>query len=169
MRVRPLIGDAITITICNTTSSGGIEVSNNVWWEMYLANGSRGGILYKVSPGDAISASVLYSADVYTMQVTDETSGKNFTVTKGCTGVCKRATAEWIVERNGSGKYPLANYSAVTFTGATASAGGEQGDISTYRNTNVTMAVKGTPLSIASALVPGSSGSEFTTTWLAAQ
>ena len=41
-------------------------------------------------------------------------------MTEKCAKVCKRAMAEWIVERPGNGTYPLADYKKVDFKGAKA-------------------------------------------------
>jgi hypothetical protein len=51
-----------------------------VWWEMYPANDVT--TAFYITPGDQISASVVYSsvADTYTVTVTDSTSGQTLVV-----------------------------------------------------------------------------------------
>jgi Peptidase A4 family len=84
----------------------------------YDANGgSHGAEPFIVSPGDIIEASASYVGGSYLLQLKDLTNGGNFFTTQTCNPnvVCKRGTAEWIVERPGGGAYPLADYSTVEF------------------------------------------------------
>jgi len=91
------------------------------FWEMY---GSGGGQQpFTVSPGDTIEASVGYANGSYVLEVKDLTNGQSFSTTQACS-VCKRSTAEWIVERPGKGStYPLANYGSVEFSNISTSPG----------------------------------------------
>jgi hypothetical protein len=65
------------------------------WYEMYPAGSVN---VFSVSPGDTINISVSFSSSKFTLTVSDLTSGKSSTHTAKCAS-CKRASAEWIVER----------------------------------------------------------------------
>ena len=65
------------------------------WYEMYPAGSVN---VFTVSPGDTINTSVSFSNGKFTLTVSDLTSGKSATHTAKCAS-CKRASAEWIVER----------------------------------------------------------------------
>jgi hypothetical protein len=94
------------------------------WWEMFPANsiqvaGSS------VSPGDAISSSVVRSGTSYTLKVTDSTHPANsFSTTQSCS-TCANSSAEWIAEAPSSGNriLPLPNFGTWTETGATVNSG----------------------------------------------
>jgi hypothetical protein len=51
------------------------------------------------------------------LSVKDVTTGSSFSTAQECNPsvVCWRGTAEWIVERPGGGKYPLADFGTVAF------------------------------------------------------
>lgn len=88
------------------------------WWEMYAGSASSGQLVFDVYPGDQIEASVTYTNAGYVMAITDKTLGKSFATTQPCDAsvICYRGSAEWIVERPGGGKYPLADYGTAGFT-----------------------------------------------------
>ena len=65
------------------------------WYEMFPAGSVN---VFTVSPGDTINTSVSFSNGKFTLTVSDLTSGKSATHTAKCAS-CKRASAEWIVER----------------------------------------------------------------------
>lgn len=98
------------------------------WYEMFPANSVN---VFSVRPGDVISASVSYKAGVFSLTISDLTSGKSVTHTATCSS-CARASAEWIVERpalcNNSGTQciltELANYGTTTMGGDTAQVSG---------------------------------------------
>lgn len=98
------------------------------WYEMFPANSVT---VFSVRPGDVISASVSYKAGVFSLTISDLTSGKSATHTATCSS-CARASAEWIVERpelcNNSGTQcfltELANFGTTTMGGDTAQVSG---------------------------------------------
>jgi peptidase A4-like protein len=131
------------------------------WWEMFPANsiqvaGSS------VSPGDAISSSVVRSGTSYTLKVTDSTHPANsFTTTQSCPA-CANSSAEWIAEAPSSGNriLPLPNFGTWTETGATVNSG----VITSFPDDELTMvnnsgAVKAQPGPL------NSSGNGFSVTW----
>jgi hypothetical protein len=87
------------------------------WWEMYAGSHSAGKLVFDISPGDRIEASVTYSGSDYIMSLVDRTSGQRFTTEQTCdpSVTCNRSSAEWIVERPGGGTYPLADYLVARF------------------------------------------------------
>jgi hypothetical protein len=66
------------------------------WYEFYPA-ASKDIAAFPVHPGDVISASVTYSAAIFTVSITDSTSGKTFTTTGTVSGA-QRSSAEFIAE-----------------------------------------------------------------------
>jgi len=108
----------------------------------------------------------------------DLTSGRHFTAIKLCTAVCRRGTAEWIVERSGGGKYPLADYAEMRFTDVLAgSADRGPGKPDYFPVIQVTMDRRGTTLSTCSlspltrdpSSVGPYRGNDITCTWHAAE
>jgi len=146
-------------------------VTYQAFWEMFDGKHSPGGEPFDVSPGDKIFASVKYTGGAYVLEVRDKTSHKHLEVTKQCAKVCQRSMAEWIVERPGSGTYPLADYTKVEFKGAKADGTpGGSGGISAFPDIlEVTMLHAGKKLSAPSNLDSRDGGKAFHCTWLAAQ
>jgi len=104
-----------TVVVCG---EAGAPTYYKAFWEMYAGADSSGDEPFTVSPGDVIEASVTYSSGSYLLKLSDLTTGRSLSTTQSCsaTVVCKRGTAEWIVERPGGGKYPLADFGAVRFS-----------------------------------------------------
>ena len=153
-----------TDAICN-----GSTASYNAWWEMVVATSSKSGTFFTVAPGDIIFSSVYYINSEYALQVTDETSGKTSYSLQPCNAVCNHNSAEWIVEDPGVGKYPFANYSTLTFTGATAGTANITGGISAFHDVDIEMERQGVQMSVPTDLAAGSEGTMFTVTWHADQ
>jgi len=65
------------------------------WYEMFPANSVN---VFAVHPGDVIDATVDYSAGEFTLTIADISTGKSSSTQATC-GTCKRASAEWIIER----------------------------------------------------------------------
>jgi hypothetical protein len=118
------VEQAGTVAVCGTAAA---PLYYKAFWEMYAGANSIGGKPFIVSPGDFIQASVTYTNGDYVLSVADLTSGQSYSTTRTCDAsvVCNRATAEWIVERPGGGKYPLADFGTVKFAniGVKASSG----------------------------------------------
>jgi Peptidase A4 family len=106
----------------------------SAWYELIPAPETK--ISMAVHPGDAISASVTVNGTNVTMSLSDQTTGKSVTEALQ-TSNTDTSSAEWIAEAPSApapdGKLqilPLANFGAVTFTQASATAGGHTGSIS---------------------------------------
>ena len=97
------------IAVCNAV--GAPRFYKGVW-EMFRpgATPSPGGEPFTVSPGDEIEASVEYRDGSVTLEVKDNTSGAHLKTVQPCGAGRPRTSADWIVERPGSGRYPLADY-----------------------------------------------------------
>ena len=127
------------------------------WYEMYPAypvNFSN-----TVRPGDHFTASVTFSGGTYTLKLSDTTQGWSRTVHK--TGSYANSSAEVIAEApsSTSGVLPLAHFSPVTFTGATADGSA----IGNHSPTEIVMVDSaGRQKDSISSL---SGGTTFTATW----
>jgi hypothetical protein len=108
------------------------------WYEMYPA-GSVG--VFKVKPGDTISATVDYTGGKFVLTIADLTSGKSATDSAACSS-CARASAEWIIERPAGCNatethcflFALANFGTTTMSDNWASVGGAKKGISSFTN-----------------------------------
>ncbi len=111
--------------------SGG-TVSYTAWYELYPQVEMP---VFTVSPGDKISASVVYqpSSNEYAFNIQDITSGASYQITtiNSQTASAARSSAEWIVESpefgTSSGSYQLAtlpDYGSFGFNNASASITG---------------------------------------------
>jgi Peptidase A4 family len=112
----PTVEQTGTIAVCGSAAA---PLYYKAWWEMYAPDSnSTGQMLFDVSPGDVIEASVTYTNGTFVLAITDKTTGKSSTTTHTCDAavICYRGTAEWIIERPGSGKYPLADYGKAGFS-----------------------------------------------------
>jgi len=162
----PTVEQVGTVAVCGDTAT---PLYYKSFWEMYAGADSAGGEPFAVHPGDLIEASVRYADGLFELKLTDITSGLDISNTEACSDkvVCKRATAEWIVERPGGGKYPLADYGMVEFSDLLLTISGKH-----VANYEIDMIQSGTTLSTCS---PESSGGDFHTEakafnckWLAA-
>ena len=127
---------------------------------------------------DTIEASVSFSnaTQVFTITVTDLTTGQSTTETPTCQTACPRTSAEWIAESPshfGTRRwFPLADYGTVKFTSATAmNAQGASGPISFSPQWSASgiERVAGSTKAEAkvSALLEAGSTSSFSDTWKA--
>lgn len=109
------VEQAGTVAVCGSAAA---PMYYKAFWEMYAGADSTGDEPFTVSPGDVIEASVTYTGGSYLLKLSDLTTKRSISTTQSCssTVVCKRGTAEWIVERPGGGKYPLANFGTVKFS-----------------------------------------------------
>ncbi len=101
-----------TIAYCN-----GSKAEYYAWYEFYPA-GSVEITSVPVSPGNQISAKVVYSGKEFTTTITNETTGKTYSKTGRVSGA-KRSSAEWIAEApccTGSGGIlPLSDFGTGSF------------------------------------------------------
>jgi len=113
----PTVEQVGTVAVCGKTS--GTPLYYKAFWEMYtpVKADKQAAEPFPVSPGDTIMASVSYNNGSYVLELKDVTSGQYFWQPANCSAsaVCQCATAEWIVERPGSGTYPLADYGEMAF------------------------------------------------------
>lgn len=139
------------------------------WYEMYPAGSVTVGTT--VNPGDKITASVTRKNTKYTLKLTDATTaGNNVTETASCAlTACLDESAEWITERPAFsiGITPLAQFSSVKFTSASATGGGTTASITGFATAWDMTMVDGTdtyPLDSTSKL--NAKGNAFTNAWL---
>lgn len=104
------------------------------WYELLPAGQVK--LNLAIHPGDKISAKVSVSGNSVTMSLADNTTGQSVTKTLQMSNP-DTSSAEWIVEapaaQTDGGSYqilPLADFSNVTFSSASATAGGHTGAIS---------------------------------------
>ncbi len=138
------------------------------WYEMYPAGSVN---VFTVFPGDTINTSVSYSDGKYTLTVSDLTPGHKHTATHTATcAVCKRNSAEWIVERpalctSSSNCFitHLADFQSTALS-AKVRDGGPALGIPNFRNYHVTMIASfsdSTPLDTVGKV----SSNAFPVTW----
>ncbi len=127
-----------------------------------------------MNPGDHITASVTFApgTQVFTITVSDTTSGKSFTQQETCASglVCGRTSTDVITEDVGSfganSYFPLAKYGTMTYSGAEVTdTAGDSGTISApaWLNAAVTEKLRRTTYAKVTAL--GAGGSSFSTIW----
>ena len=139
------------------------------WYEMAPAGTVEVGKALR--PGDVITAKVLRSGTKYTLSLTDATRPANgFSVTRTCAlSVCNASSAEWICERATyptTGIAPLARYSPWRLLGATETARGVAGTISSHSPSYKIIMNDSTNSYRLSAPSGLGGGTAFTTRWL---
>lgn len=97
------------------------------WYEMYPKNTVV--IPLTISPRDSITGSVQYASGVFTLKLTDNTTGASFTTTQQ-SNKAKRSSVEWIMEGPSSGL--LSDFGSVTFTGASATINGQSQNLGSF-------------------------------------
>jgi Peptidase A4 family len=131
-----------TAAACDGTTH--MTPTYTAWIEMYPLPEQ---IVFKVSAGDIIQASVNYTGGQFVLSVTDATSGRTKTVSDGC-ATCARASAEWIIERPAycnsaftkCALFALPNFGTSTMAGDTASlAGGPVENANRFHAVNIAM------------------------------
>jgi hypothetical protein len=144
------------------------------WWETYPTDSVQ--VVYGVTTGDHISASVAFAHGVYTMSVKDTTASANSFSQKqycGLPSTCTNASAEWIGEApccNGSYEYDLAKWSPyIKFTAAKVTGSSGSGTISTYAGgadeSFLEMLGDQTNAPIADVTATNGAGNEFRDYW----
>jgi hypothetical protein len=137
------------------------------WYEMYPAGTIEVG--QSLAPGDKIAASVTRSGTAYTLELTDSThTADSFTEKATCAAsTCLDLSAEWISERPSFaiGIAPLADYGTWTLSGATETAGGKSGTISSYSPTDELSMIDATSSYNLSDVSSLTGGNTFSTTW----
>ena len=142
------------------------------WFEMYpLPIVVLDPVLYPVTPGNVLTASVTVTGAGYVLAIAD--AGRwTFSTTQVPTRATLNSSAEWITEaplncKNGKCKpIALANFSVAAFTGATVNSMAVNGPGLTVNQITMTKNKKGTIVKAStSALDP--TGHGFTVHWLA--
>ncbi|MGO9109494.1 MAG: G1 family glutamic endopeptidase [Thermoguttaceae bacterium] len=136
-------------TDLDTNASG--KAVYYAWYEMYPS--SPVNLSMKINPGDQISAEVKYTgSNKFTLTLTDVTTNTTFSTSQTLKSA-KLSSAEWIAEAPSSsrGVLPLADFGAVSFSGASATISGTTGPIDNKSWPS------GNPISIT---MVGSSGTE---------
>jgi hypothetical protein len=144
----------------------------SMWWEMYPTNSIQ--TVLVINPGDEITASVKFATatSVFTIKVTDVTTGKSFTRREQCASglTCDRSSADVITEDvgrySGSGYFPLADYGTMGYSKAkVTNAADESGSISAsdWLNASVTESAGTTTYATVTPL--SGHGSSFDTVW----
>jgi hypothetical protein len=139
------------------------------WYELFPANTVAVG--ETVAPGDKISASVTRSGTSYTLKLTDSTHTANsFSHTATCAlATCKDESAEWIAERPeyaSTGMVPEAQFTTVSFTGASVTADGKTTTISGYAGANDNIVCLDSTRSYDLVTTSGlTNGAAFTNAW----
>jgi|HubBroStandDraft_1064217.scaffolds.fasta_scaffold01004_8 hypothetical protein len=117
--------------------------SYSAWWELFPTNAIQP-INMTVSAGDTMSGSVTYHSahSMFTMTVTDVTTGASFSITAGqaprYSGNPEENSAECIIERPAEISHGnemllhLADFGNVTFKSCEATVGGTSGGIGTF-------------------------------------
>jgi hypothetical protein len=140
---------------------------NYSWWEMYPTNSVQI-VGSSVSPGDAITATVVRSGTSYKLTVTDSTHpADSFTTTQTCSS-CANSSAEWIAEAPSTlfGVSSLANFGTWSPSAATVKTTSKSGTISSFTDDAITMVdSSGTTEAQPGAL--NKTGNAFTDTWKA--
>jgi hypothetical protein len=149
------------------------RASYYAWFEMYPNPAYK--ILMTIKPGDVISASVTYSSGTFTLQLTDQTSRRGFSIQRTSPDA-ERSSAEWIAEAPAtiSGNQitilPLANFNTVTFSSCTATTTLNSGTISSFGSAvqSITMTNGADPTSpnyYVKAYPSTLSSNSFSVTW----
>ncbi|HEY3953210.1 MAG TPA: G1 family glutamic endopeptidase [Streptosporangiaceae bacterium] len=141
------------------------------WIEMYPAPSINA---FPVKPGDIMDASVNYAGGTFTLTIADLTSGKSKTTAATCAS-CKRASAEWIIERpalcstsscTSAFLTELADYRTTTMSASTASVdGGAVKTVGRFHNVPIYMIDQLHQGFISLDTVAPLSGPSFTATW----
>lgn len=144
------------------------------WYEFF----PRPGVTIKsitVHPGDVLAASVTYLSGIFTVTITDQTSGQTFAASASVPNA-RRNSAEWIAEANSNN---FTNFGTVFFggdyTGVADTCAATIGDrfaslgkFDIFRVHAIYMAdSSGTTMAIPSALPPD--GSSFSVQWESAR
>jgi hypothetical protein len=152
----------------DTDCAGGVP-TYYAWYEMYPAETTELPSGHPVSAGDQMSASVTVSGTQWMLTLHSSTPSWDFTEPVTQSGL-QEASVEWIAERpTVNGQYAvLTNFGTVTFTGASATLGGQSGTIASVGGQPIEMVNSSDTHVLASPGALGGSGNSFTATWLAA-
>ncbi len=157
--------------------------SYDAWYELYGDSSENGGseielstTSYPVVPGDAITASVSETGNVWTFVLTDtSTQHKDWTFTSaGITFSAAQSSAEWIVERpelcsRSCSLTSLADFGTTSMSDAMATTSLLTGaPIDSFSSVDIEMVNTADTYVLALPSALGSGGNSFTDTWEAA-
>jgi hypothetical protein len=143
------------------------------WYEMY-PSASKNITSMTISAGDSISASVQYitsgtHSGQFCLTITDTSRANDSFSIYQTLASAKRSSAEWIVEAPSSysGVLPLAQFSTVTFSNATATINGTATaiDSSPWQSAKINMVSRTTTEDTTSSLKDSGTTSSFTVTY----
>jgi hypothetical protein len=138
------------------------------WFEMYPAYPVN--LSMVIHPGDAMNAEVSTAASMFTLTITNVTTGATFNTSQTASGAAL-SSAEWVAEAPSScsrfrcSVLPLANFGTVNFSGSYTTGNGHAGTISdsSWSNDQITMVTNtGTVKALPSPL---SGGTDFSVKW----
>ena len=115
---------------------------------------------FVVRPGDSVSVTIEeQSANNWTIDFTNNTTGKTYHTTKRYTS--SHSSAEWVVEApsSGSGILPLDNFGNVSFTDASATRDGQSVNLSQMHAQPITMLGNGGQKLAVPSSIGGDGGS----------
>jgi hypothetical protein len=125
-----------------------------------------------VTPGDSITASVVYTSSGFYLSIADNTRNEFFNITKTSAStqspLATRSMAEWVIEspgKPGGGLYPLANFGTVEFTNASAVINGVSGPINSSSWKSQAINLFGNNVQGDTTSVLGNNGSSFSVAW----
>jgi hypothetical protein len=128
-------------------------------------------LLYPVSPGDSLAASVSVSGSHYVMSISDSRGWGYTSPAIASTGAPQNSSAEWIAEAptflagTKTKIEPLADFGSVSFTGATVNGQPVNGGGFVAHQINMFKNLKGKSPKASTSALDGT-GHVFTVTWL---
>ncbi len=151
------------------------QAQYSAWYEMYPADSVTIPSM-AIHPGDVMTASVVYDtatkqypSGYFVLSMTDTTTKQSFSIDEANSGY-QRSSAEWVVEApsSNSGVLPLADFSPVTFTNASATINGVTGaiDNSNWQSTAINMGTGSVTEDSTSTLADTGGASAFTVSYL---
>jgi len=160
----------------------GGQAQYSAWYEMYPANSVTIPSM-TIHPGDTMTASVVYDSAAtkqypsgyFVLSMTDTTTKQSFSIDEGNAGY-QRSSAEWVVEApsSNSGVLPLADFTPVKFTNASATINGVSGTIdgitstsnAAWQYTAINMGTQSVTEDSTSTLTDSGGASSFTVSYL---
>jgi hypothetical protein len=129
------------------------------WYEMYPKRLFTIGIA--VHPRDSFTGEVTYTSGAFALKLTNNTTGATFQTTQ-TSKKARRSSVEWVMEGPSSGL--LTNFGSVAFSSASATIGGQTGNLGSFAGAQpITMVTQqGAPRAVPSAV---SAGTSFSVSW----
>lgn len=153
-----------------TCTDGALEY--DAWHEVLPTENSEVHVPGSIQPGDDISAKISYASGMFTMSLFDQETAFGFSVTQEVPEGAPRKTAEWIVEAPATecpstcAPLPLAKFSAVRFTNAHVTIGGQRSGVNDFSWSNVKLTMARSRVTRATVSTLSSGGTAFKVTWV---